>query len=130
MKKILSLAFITGVMLSSCSKKSTPTPTPANVIEYTFSANNSGSYVMNYYDGVSLGSAQSITTSSWSHNVTIPSGTKTANIFFTAGQNAPFAVDNTGTVTIKVNGNTVATGSMQFTNSSTQAEATYTYMAN
>jgi hypothetical protein len=130
MKKLLSLAFITGVMLTSCTKKSNPTPAPTNVVEYTFSADNPGNYVMNYYDGVSLGTAQSITTSTWSQKITIPTGTKTANIFFTAAEGAPFYTNNTGTVTIKVNGNTVATGSMQFTNSSQLAQATYTYTAN
>ena len=129
MKKLLSLCLITGSLLS-CTKKSTPTPAVAtNVIQYSFSADNSGMYVMNYYDGVSSGTAESITASSWSKSITIPSGTTTANIFFTAGQNPPYT-NNTGTVTIKLNGKTVATGSKQFTSTSTLAQANYTYINN
>ena len=130
MKKILSLALITGVILFSCSKKNTPTPATANVIEYSFTANNPGKYVMNYYDGVSLGTAEDITTSSWTKKVTIPTGTKTANIFFTAAENSPFSTNNTGVVTIKLNGKIVATGSKLFTSSITLAEADYTFTGN
>lgn len=130
MKKNLILTITATVLLfTSCSKKSnTPVPPPANVVEYTFSAGSSGRYVVNYYDGVSLGTAESITGSNWSQKVTIPTGTKTANIFFTAGQGAPFLPNNTGTVTIKLNGKMVATGSKQFTSASTLAEANYTYI--
>lgn len=130
MKKILLLALAASTMLLSCSKKSTPAPTPTNVIEYNFSANNPGNYVVNYYDGVSLGTAQTITVSSWSQKITIPIGTKTANIFFTAGQNPPYSINNTGTVTIKVNGQLVATASKQFTSTITLAEASYTFTGN
>lgn len=130
MKQIFILALFLGTMLVSCSKKSTPAPTPTNVIEYNFSADNPGNYVVNYYDGVSLGTAQTITVSSWSQKITIPTGTKTANIFFTAGQNPPYSANNTGTVTIKVNGQLVATASKQFTSTTTLADATYTFAGN
>lgn len=130
MKRNLSLALMAMLFACSCSKKSNPSPTPSNVIEYSFTANTTGKYVVNYYDGVSLGTAQNVTSSSWSTKVTIPQGTKTASIFFTAGQNPPYTADNSGTVTIKLNGNTVATGSAQFTGTNTLAEATYTYTSN
>lgn len=130
MEKLLSLILLAGFCLASCSKKNIPTPVVSNVIEYDFSANTSAMYVVNYYDGVSLGTAQNVNTNIWSQKVIIPTGTKTANIFFTVGQNPPFTSDNVGTVTIKVNGRVVATGSKQFTSTSTLAEATYTYTSN
>ena len=129
MKKTLFLALIT-FFLFSCSKKNTPTPTPSNVIEYSFTADNTGKYVVNYYDGVSLGTAENVAASSWTTKVTIPAGTKTANIFFTAAESSPFSPNNTGVVTIKLNGKIVASGSKLFTSSITLAEAYYTFTGN
>ena len=85
---------------------------------------------MNYYDGVSLGTAENVAASSWTTKVTIPAGTKTANIFFTAAESSPFSPNNTGVVTIKLNGKIVASGSKLFTSSITLAEAYYTFTGN
>jgi len=131
MRNLLNLALIIGICLSACSKKSTPKPTPTDVIEYDFKANESGSqYEVNYYDGVSLGSAQNVYSNTWSTKVNIPIGTNTASIFFTGGQNPPYTGTNKGSVTIKLNGKVVATDTASFTSTSTLAEATYQYNAN
>ena len=130
MKQTVFMALAASCLfLASCSKKSNPKPaTPTNEVEYTFSADASGKYVMNYYDGVSLGSSQSITASTWTQKITIPTGIKNANIFFSAGQNPPFTANNTATVTIKLNGKVVATGSKVMISTSTLAEAKYSYI--
>jgi len=131
MKKLLFLA-VTALTVFSCSKKSTPTPNsvPGNVIEYSFSANEPGTYTMGYYDGFSTGTAATIVTSTWNQKVTIPAGTKAAKIFFTAGQSPPFYSNNIGVISIKINGEIVATGSKQFTTANTLAEASYDYSSN
>ncbi|HWD90323.1 MAG TPA: hypothetical protein VG367_19480 [Mucilaginibacter sp.] len=130
MKQTLILALFIGSTLCSCSKKNNPTPAPSNVIEYDFSASTTGNYVVVYYNPTDQGSAQNVTASSWSYKVTIPDTTKTAAIFFTAGENPPFQSNNTGTVTIKLNGKIVATGSKLFTTTETLAEADYTFKSN
>src|ERR1700744_1740250 len=124
MKRLLNLSLALAISLTACSKKSTSKPTPSDVIEYDFVAQASGpQYEVNYYDGVSLGSAQNVYSNTWSTKVTIPTGTKTANIFFTGGQNPPYVGTNKGSVTIKLNGKVVATDTATFISTSTLAEA-------
>lgn len=130
MNKLLNLALIIGISLSACSKKSTPKPTPTDVIEYDFKANESGpQYEVNYFDG-NTGAAQNVYSNTWTTKITLPIGVNTANLFFTGGQNPPYTGTNKGSVTIKLNGKMVATDTASFTSTSTLAETTYTYKAN
>ena len=129
MKKLTNLALIASLCLASCSKKSNPTPTPTNTIEYHFSAKTSNTFVILYYDGKNS-TADQPTTSTWSTKVTIPAGTKAATFYCSAAQEPPYTNNNSGTVTIKLNGKVVATGTGAFTDSQALAQATYNYTGN
>jgi len=129
MKKLLNLALIASICFASCSKKSNPTPAPADVLEYDFTAKYSDSFVILYYNPKGS-SGDYPTSNSWSTKVTIPSGTKSANIYITAAQQPPYTNNNSGTVTIKLNGKVVATGSGAFTDSQALAQTTYAYTSN
>jgi len=118
-------------MLSSCSKKSNPAPKSTNVIEYDFSAIQTNDFVVIYQYGNNGGGAQTITnTNSWSTKINLPDTTKTIYTSLSAAQEPPYTNNNSGTVTIKLNGKIVATGNGQFTNSQALAVASYTYNAN
>jgi len=99
------------------------------VIEYDFSATQSNSFVVSYYD-VNGQAGQDVNTQTWSTQVIIPDTTKSANIFVSAAQDPPYTTNNVGTVTIKLNGKVVATNTAALTNSQTLVTATYTYKAN
>ena len=124
------MLLLAATIVTSCSKKSNPTPKATNVIEYDFNAAQTNDFVVIYQYGSNGGGAQTIiNTNSWSTKINLPDTTKTANINFSAAQEPPYTNNNSGTVTIKLNGKVVATGSGQFTNSRALAAATYTYNA-
>lgn len=129
MKRFLNLALIASICLASCSKKSNPAPVTGDVLEYDFTAKYSDSFVVLYYNPKGS-SGDYPNSNSWSTKVTIPAGTKTANIYITAAQQPPYTNNNSGTVTIKLNGKVVATGTGQFTDSQALAQTSFTYTAN
>jgi len=129
MNKLVYLALIASIGFASCSKKNSTAPAPTNVIQYSFSGAQSDQFEAIYYTpGGSQ--AQNVYTSTWSTKVTIPDTTKSANIYFSIAQEPPYTNNNSGTVTIRLNGKVVATGTGQFTNSQAYASATFSYTAN
>jgi PBP1b-binding outer membrane lipoprotein LpoB len=129
MKQTLSVLLLAATIISSCSKKSNPKPTTTNVIEYDFTAAQTNDFLVIYEYGNDGAAENVINSNSWSMKINIPDTTKTTTINFSAAQEPPYTNNNSGTVTIKLNGKVVATGSGQFTNSRALAAATYTYNA-
>lgn len=129
MKKLVNIALIASLCLASCSKKSSPTPAKTDVLEYDFSAKLNDEFVVLYY-APNGGTGEDVFSNTWSTKVNIPAGTKTANVYFSAAQEPPYTNNNSGTVTIKLNGKVVATGNGAFTDSQALAQATYNYTAN
>src|ERR1700754_825892 len=128
MKKLLNLALIASLCLASCSKKSNPAP-KTDVIEYDFTGKLNDEFVALYW-GPNGGTGEDVFSNKWSTTVNIPAGTKTANIYLSIAQEPPYTNNNSGIVTIKLNGKVVATGSNDFTDSQALAQATYTYTTN